>query len=265
MPFAELPEARVHYTRDGEGPPIVFVHGTAADSEQWVEAVTDLADRHTVICPDLSGSGPTTDAGRPLTVEALAAQVIAVIADACVSGVHIVGHSMGAVVAAAVSAQRPDLVAGAVLHAGWARSDARLRALFGAWNALLHSAPLRFAELILATALSPEFLSTLDDSAFAAAADDLRARLAPGTERHIELDARVDIRADIARLRVPVLLLASDQDQIITPDHHDLLVAALPHAHQARVRAGHGAPAEAMPEMLEHIVAFAEACECLAQ
>jgi pimeloyl-ACP methyl ester carboxylesterase len=107
--------------------------------------------------------------------------------------------------------------------------------------------------------LSPAFLRTLDGDAFAAAAADLRARLAPGTDRQIELDARVDIRADIARLRVPVLLLASDQDQIITPDHHDELLAMLPHARQARIRAGHGAPAEAMPEMLEAVIAFAGA------
>jgi pimeloyl-ACP methyl ester carboxylesterase len=256
MPFAELPGSRVHYTRNGEGPPLLFVHGTAADGEQWTEAIAALAGRHTVICPDLSGSGRTTDAGGVLTVDALAAQMIAVIADAGVGDVRIVGHSMGAVVAAAVSAQRPDLVAAAVLHAGWARSDARLRALFGVWGALLHSSPLRFAELILATALSPAFLAALDDVAFATAAADLGQRLAPGTDRQIELDACVDIRADLARLRVPVLLLASDQDQIVTPDHHDALVAALPHAQQARVRAGHGAPAEAMGQLLEHIVAF---------
>jgi pimeloyl-ACP methyl ester carboxylesterase len=258
MPFAELPDARVHYTRDGQGPPIVLVHGTAAGSEQWAEAVAALAGRHAVICPDLSGSGRTTDSGAPLTVDALAAQVIAVIADAAIEGVHIVGHSMGAVVAAAVSAQRPDLVAGAVLHAGWACSDVRLSALFGAWSSLLHCAPLRFAELILTTALSPAFLAALDAATFATAAADLLARLAPGTDRHIDLDARVDIGADLARLRVAVLLLASDQDQIITPDHHDALVAALPHAQQARLRAGHGAPAEAMPELLEQIVAFAD-------
>jgi pimeloyl-ACP methyl ester carboxylesterase len=259
MPFAELPDARVHYTRDGAGPPMVFVHGTAADSEQWAEAVGVLAGRHTVICPDLSGSGRTTDTGGILSVDVLAAQVIAAIVDAGVSGVHIVGHSLGAVVAAAVSAQRPDLVARVVLHAAWVRSDARLRALFSAWGALLHSAPLRFAELILATALSPAFLSALDDGALAAAAVDLQARLAPGTNRHIELDAGVDIGADLAGLRAPVLLLASDQDQIITPDHHEALLAALPHAQQARVRAGHGAPAEAMSEMLEQIVTFTDA------
>jgi pimeloyl-ACP methyl ester carboxylesterase len=264
MPFAELPHARVHYTRDGHGPPLLFVHGTAADSGQWAEAAAVLAGRHTVICPDLSGSGRTTDAGGVLTVDALAEQVIAVITAADVTGTHIVGHSMGAVVAAAVAAQRPDLVAGAVLHAGWARSDARLRALFGAWGALLRSAPLRFAELILATALSPASLSALDDDALAAAAAELRAGLAPGTDRQIELDSHVDIRAELACLRVPVLLLASDQDQIITPDHHDALVAALPHAQQSWVRAGHGAPAEAMPEMLAHIVAFADAVAAVA-
>jgi pimeloyl-ACP methyl ester carboxylesterase len=259
MPFAELPDARVHYTRDGHGPPLVLVHGTAADGGQWVDAVAALAGRHTVICPDLSGSRLATDAGGALSVDALAEQVIAVIADAGVSGVHVVGHSLGAVVAAAVCARRPDLVAGAVLHAGWARSDARLRALFGAWRTLLHSTPQRFAELILATALSPAFLSALDDDAFATAAAELRASLAPGTGRQIELDARVDIRAELARLLAPVLLLASDQDQIITPDHHEALMTALPHAREARLRAGHGALAEAMPELLEHIVAFADA------
>jgi pimeloyl-ACP methyl ester carboxylesterase len=259
MPFAELPDARVHYTRDGDGPALVLVHGTGGDSGQWADAVAALSDRHTVICPDLPGSGRTTDVGGPLTVDAVAGHVVAVIADADAGAVHIVGHSVGAVVAAAVSAQRPDLVSGAVLHAGWACSDARLRALFGVWSALLHSAPLRLAELLLATALSPAFLSAVDDAAFATAAEELRASLAPGTDRQIELDARVDIRADLARLLVPVLLLASDQDQIITPDHHAALVTALPHARQARVRAGHGAPAEAMPELLEHVVAFAHA------
>jgi hypothetical protein len=49
------------------------------------------------------------------------------------------------------------------------------------------------------------------------------------------------------------------QDQIITPDHHGALLAALAHAEQAIVQVGHGAPAEAMGEMLEHIVAFATA------
>jgi pimeloyl-ACP methyl ester carboxylesterase len=264
MPFAELSDARVHYTRHGCGTPLVFVHGTAADSGQWTEAVSALAGRHTVICPDLSGSGRTTDAGGALTVDALAAQVIAVIAAAGAGGAYVVGHSMGAVVAAAVAARRPDLVAGAVLHAGWVRSDARLRALFGVWSALLRSDRHRFAELILVTALSPAALSALDDAAFAAAAADLTARLAPGTDRHVEFDARIDIRADLARLRVPVLLIASDQDQIITPDHHDALVAALPRARQARVRAGHGAPAEAMPELLEHIVAFTAAAAAAA-
>jgi pimeloyl-ACP methyl ester carboxylesterase len=259
MPFAELTDARVHYTRHGAGPALLFVHGTAADGEQWGEAAAVLADRHTVICPDLSGSGRTADAGGPLTVDALVAQVIAVIADADVGDVQIVGHSMGAVVAAAAAAQRPDLVSAAVLHAGWAHSDARLRALFGAWGALLDGSPRHFAELILATALSPAFLAALDDSAFAAAAGDLRKRLAPGTDRHIELDANVDIRADLARLRVPVLLMLSDQDQIITPDHHDALVSALPHAERAIVHAGHGAPAEAMEELLESIVAFTTA------
>lgn len=77
--------------------------------------------------------------------------------------------------------------------------------------------------------------------------------------RHKQGAARSHSGADLGRLLVLVLLLVSDQDQIITPDHHDALVAALPHARQARLRAGHGAPLEAMSELLGHIVAFADA------
>jgi len=94
----------VHYTRDGQGPPLVFAHGTAADGEQWAAPAAALAGRHTVICPDLSGSGRTTDAGEALTVDALAGQVIAVIAAADATGALVIGHSMGAVVAATVAA-----------------------------------------------------------------------------------------------------------------------------------------------------------------
>jgi pimeloyl-ACP methyl ester carboxylesterase len=65
MPFADLPDARVHYTRDGEGHAIVLVHGTGAGSEQWAEAVVALADRRTVVCPDCRGPGAPRTAGRP--------------------------------------------------------------------------------------------------------------------------------------------------------------------------------------------------------
>ena len=52
----------VTYRKLGQGPPLVLLHGITASSECWGDVIEGLAERHTVIAPDLLGHGESDKA-----------------------------------------------------------------------------------------------------------------------------------------------------------------------------------------------------------
>jgi len=53
---------RVAYWESGKGPPLVLVHGTAADHTRWAPILTQLQERFTVFAMDRRGRGGSGDA-----------------------------------------------------------------------------------------------------------------------------------------------------------------------------------------------------------
>ena len=53
--FADVNGVRLHYLVSGKGDPVVLLHGYAETSHMWLPLIAKLADRHTVIAPDLRG------------------------------------------------------------------------------------------------------------------------------------------------------------------------------------------------------------------
>ena len=47
----------VSYRTAGDGPVVLLIHGITGDSRQWNEVILQLADRYTVLAPDLLGHG----------------------------------------------------------------------------------------------------------------------------------------------------------------------------------------------------------------
>ncbi len=101
-------------------PPLVLVHGWAADAVlNWHVAMRDLA-RWAVVAPDLPGHGHTPNRGH-FSLDHCAAAV----ADVCdalgVTRATMVGYSMGGPVVQLLARDRPDLVGGVVMAATAAR------------------------------------------------------------------------------------------------------------------------------------------------
>src|ERR1700726_1810061 len=55
--FAEVNGVKLHYLIAGKGAPVVLLHGYAETSHMWLPLIAKLADKHTVIAPDLRGFG----------------------------------------------------------------------------------------------------------------------------------------------------------------------------------------------------------------
>ncbi|MEU0137652.1 alpha/beta fold hydrolase [Streptomyces sp. NPDC006296] len=87
-------------------PTLVLLHGVGLDRTMWEPVAARLADRFTVLTPDLPGHG-----ARPPVADGVALGDLADgVADGIPAGSHLVGFSLGALVAQHLALHRPDLV-----------------------------------------------------------------------------------------------------------------------------------------------------------
>ena len=112
----------VAYERAGTGPPLVFVHGAAADSRMWQPQLEALADEFTVVAWDEPGAGRSSDVPTSFSLADYARSLAAVVEALGLGPAHVVGLSWGGTVALELYRNRPELVASLVLadtYAGW--------------------------------------------------------------------------------------------------------------------------------------------------
>jgi pimeloyl-ACP methyl ester carboxylesterase len=99
------PAPPLQVERIGEGPPVVFVHGSVVGAERTWRKQLPLANRWTVILPSRPGF-----AGSPPLERGDFEAEAPLFADLLGDGAHLVGHSYGAVIALLAAAERPEAV-----------------------------------------------------------------------------------------------------------------------------------------------------------
>ena len=90
---------RAIYRTVGSGPPVVLIHGMINSSRHWERVALRLADRHTVIAPDLLGHGDSATPRGDYSLGAHAASIRDLLSAIGVDRASIVGHSYGGGVA----------------------------------------------------------------------------------------------------------------------------------------------------------------------
>lgn len=215
MPFVSIDPSDVHYEVDGSGPGLVLVHGVGGDAEKVFGPVAPhFTDRFTVVRPNLSGSGGTTDDGRELTVDLLAEQVTAAARAAADGPVDLFGFSLGAVVAAATAATHPELVRKLVLVGGWAHTTGpRDRFYFDTWRHIHDIDRETFKRFATITGFSPAAVDAFGHEGLVySLADEWPP---PGISRQIDASSGVDLRPLLPRITAPTLVIGLRQDQMV--------------------------------------------------
>jgi pimeloyl-ACP methyl ester carboxylesterase len=109
--FADLSGVTLHYRRSGQGEPVVLLHGIPQTSHEWRYVIPRLAERHTVIAPDLRGLGDSSRPPGAYDKKTLGADIAALVIDHLgFKKFHLVGHDWGGPVAFSVAAHHPDAV-----------------------------------------------------------------------------------------------------------------------------------------------------------
>lgn len=102
--------AEIQVREDGRGAPIVLIHGYASSMHWWRRNVSALSRSHRVIRIDLLGHGGSEKPRSGYSMQNQARLVASVLRKKKVSSAHVVGHSMGGTVTAALAEQNPELV-----------------------------------------------------------------------------------------------------------------------------------------------------------
>ena len=103
--FAKVNGVRLRYLMGGHGPPVVLLHGYAETGHMWRPIMPLLAQRHTVIVPDLRGAGGSSKPAAGYDKKTMAADIHELTSSLKCDPVRIVGHDIGLMVAYAYAAQ----------------------------------------------------------------------------------------------------------------------------------------------------------------
>ncbi|MBW2726386.1 MAG: alpha/beta hydrolase [Deltaproteobacteria bacterium] len=107
---ARLSEVQLHYVKAGSGDPVVLLHGWPETWYQWRKVIPDLAERYTVIAPDMRGLGDSSKPATGYDKRRVAADIHELVQELGFDRIRIVGHDWGGPVAYAYACAHRDTV-----------------------------------------------------------------------------------------------------------------------------------------------------------
>src|SRR6202045_3159777 len=104
---AKIDNVELHYLAAGKGPAVILLHGYAETSRMWRPILPVLAERFTVIGPDLQGIGDSAIPADGLDMKSAARRIHGLARKVWVEKARVVGHDIGLMVAYAYAAEFP--------------------------------------------------------------------------------------------------------------------------------------------------------------
>lgn len=116
MPTIQANGIETYYERQGDGPPVVFIHGAIMDHRMWATQMDALVDEFTTVAYDVRGHGRTGGSDVPTyTVDLYVEDLDALLTALDLEQPVLCGLSLGGCIAQAYAATYPEKVAGLVL------------------------------------------------------------------------------------------------------------------------------------------------------
>lgn len=213
----------------GDGPAVLMVHGVGSRGRAWAEVATLLGPAWRCIAYDLRGHGDATWPG-PFGLDDLVADLEALRRRLSLGGVHVVGHSLGGIVAAAYAAAHPGAVnsLGMISSAAFRSPEAREK--LGSFVRLLEEqGTAAFIPTLVDRWYTDRFRAERPDLVAARVAQ--LAAMDPRTYlQTYRLFAEAEVGPLLPDIAVPALVMTGAEDAGCGPALNRQMAAALPQA-----------------------------------
>lgn len=130
MPFAESGDCRLYFEDQGGGNVIVLVPGLGLSADAWGVIAGKLVGSHRVVSVDPRGAGRSDKPDERYTGPMVAADLASILDAAQIETAHVVGLSMGGMIAQEFAIRYPDRLKSLVLASTYAATDDWSRRIF---------------------------------------------------------------------------------------------------------------------------------------
>jgi pimeloyl-ACP methyl ester carboxylesterase len=273
MTTTKAGDVELYYEQHGEGEPLVLIMGLAADSQAWMFQLPDFAKRYRTVVFDNRGVGRSSKPRGPYSIAAMADDTARLMDALDMPRAHVVGVSMGGMIAPELPLRHRDRVRGLVLACTYAAVDGEitnthdtsvteLGGAIGADGALQIDAanldPMMFFQQILPRVFNADYLQrelpTLIQL-FGGALQwgfDMEAILAQAQAAMCH-----DCTARLSEIASPTLVITGDSDLLIPPRNSELLASKIPRARLIKVPGGSHAFNFETPDVFNrHVLEF---------
>ena len=215
------------YTDEGQGLPLVFVHGFPLNRDTWRKQIEALLSSYRVIAPDLRGLGESeTGTGMP-TMDLFADDLHELLQQLHSDPVVLIGHSMGGYVALAFARQFPEFLRGLVLVSTKAGNETLLGAV--GRRAMAKKVEAKGLKAVV-DAMAPKMLTASNDDE--RMAEQVREFMAPSKPEGVigallAMAERPDSTAMLASIAVPTLVITGADDILIPPKESEKLAKGI--------------------------------------
>ena len=244
MPTIQANGIDLHYSAAGRGAPVVLLAGYAGDHLSWGLQFPAFRARHHVIAIDNRGTGRSEAPDVPYTTTLMATDVVALLDHLGVEAAHVVGLSLGGMIAQEVALAHPARVLSLQLHSTAGRSDPYLRVLLNTWRLVRAQLGREMVQQSMALWLfgrrSFAERSALIDMLMRQATAYSYAPSEVGFARQGEAVTTHDALDRLAAVTCPTLITAGEDDALLPPRFARELAEQIRHAELHIVReAGH--------------------------
>jgi len=242
MTLAKIGKAEIYYELVGRGNPLVMIRGLGSNADHWYEQIPALVKKYQLLIFDNRGVARSSDPGGTCTISAMAADTIALMDAVGIHQAHILGLSMGGMIAQEIAINSADRVNSLILAATHCGGDQQVRP-------------------------SPEVAKLLDDMVYVATNEAKLAAVAclftkqtletrseviqqyvqislkfPASQQIVQKQWEAVMAHDswsrLPSITAPTLVLTGSEDVLIPPENATILAERIPNSRLVNIEGG---------------------------
>jgi pimeloyl-ACP methyl ester carboxylesterase len=249
MPWCTLPALELFYADKGTGEPVLFLNGLSGDHLYWSAQLRAFSRKFHALAPDNRDVGQTRHPSQPYAIADLADDAAGLLGRLNLPPAHVIGLSMGGMIAQELALRAPQRVRSLVLADTLGRSDEWFRGTLTTFEKIRRTVAdtPAFFDAIMPWWVSWRYFEGSERITWLRWLLQQNPHPQPleGFLRQLDAMSRFDALDRVADIRCPVLILAGEDDCICPVRYSERLRDRIPGARLAVLpQVGHAPPIE---------------------